>query len=78
MTTDVQKVILNRRFSEFTKKDLIAESLKEYITAPVTRKNEMLRLVSKYPLDKHTKLTYSCPITGTLRLKQDLQDDLQV
>ncbi len=56
---------------------MICESVKEYFESNQKQKKQMKDMILKYPLMKDESETYTCPVTGVIRRKKDLAEDLE-
>lgn len=54
----------------------IAQNINTFFAQSESNRKFQQDLVQKYPLSKHLGDTYTCPITGHIRLKSQLAEDL--
>jgi hypothetical protein len=59
-------------------REVVKDALKEYQESNKAQRLKHAKILQlKYPLAKHTGDTYTCPVTGLTRLKDNIADDMQ-
>ena len=58
--------------------EVIDKQIQRFFNLSENEQKKHQLLTAKYPLEKHTKETYNCPITGHLKYKEDLAEDIKI